>query len=145
MIEGTPIEEVLEGAQPLPNDEYVYENYANLSVKNVVIYGTRILDTQEQRFKYRPTIALFMNDPGEPPQMLNFHLHEIFEDAEVMARMTVMWANMMFGNVSKMVSIFDYENPAERLAHINVVEMVALENAVDELKQIHRTNMRKIH
>jgi hypothetical protein len=144
MSEGTPIEELLEGVPALPNVEVKFENYAELDVKSVVIYGHRILDQAERKFKYRATLALLMNETNQQPLMLNFHLHEIFDDAEVMARTSVMWANMMFGHVSKMVSVFDL-NTEDRIAHINVQQLVEIESAVEELKHIHRTDMRQIN
>lgn len=148
MSEGTPIEEVEyedEGVPPLPNADFKFDNYSHLNVKNVVVYGTRILDTAEKKFKYRPTVGLFTNETGDPPRALFFHLHEIYDDAEVMARSVVMWANLVFGNVSKKVSIFDYINENERVAHFDITELVAMEKAVEELKEIHRTDIRKIH
>ena len=145
MSEGTPIEEVLDdGDSPLPNAGFKFANFSHLNVKKVVVYGTRILDTHEKKFKYRPTLCLFMNDVGDPPQSLCFHCNEIFPDAETMAKMTVGWSSLMFGDVSNMVSIFDYETD-ERIAHFDLNEMVRMETAINELKEIHRTNIRSIH
>jgi hypothetical protein len=144
MSEGTPIEEVLEGVSDLPNAKFKFPNYARLDVKKVVVYGTRIIDTVDTKFHYRPTLCLFMNDVGDPPQTLCLHCNETFNDAETMAQMTVAWASMMFSDVSVKVGIFDYETD-ERIAHLDVREMQRMETAINELKEIHRTNTMRIH
>jgi hypothetical protein len=144
MSEGTPIEEVLEGVSSLPNATYKFDNYARLDVKKVVIYGTRILDTGDMKLHYRPTLCLFMNDIGDPPETLCLHCNETYNDAETMAQMSVAWATLMFSDVSFKVSIFDYETD-ERIAHLDVREMQRIAVATNELKEIHRTNIMRIH
>ena len=134
----------LEGAEPLPNLGATIPNYAKLDVKRVLVYGIRIMDQFEKKAKYKPMLALFLNEADKEPVVLNLMLHEVFDDAEVMARMGVIWANQMFGHVAKTVKIFDYETEKLR-TEINVWELLEVEEAVEELREINQTNKYKVH
>jgi riboflavin synthase len=131
-----------EGVSPLPNQEVQIANYAILDVKRVVVYGTR--GRVDGKPKYRPSVALFMTEIDQPHILIRVNLHETFDDAEVMARMGVIWANNMFQHVSKIVKIFDDETE-ELIVSINVPEVIAIEDAVEELRLINVTNKYKVH
>lgn len=133
-----------EGAEPLPNLGATIPNYAKLDVKRVLVYGIRIMDQFENKPKYKPMLALFLNEAVAEPVVLNLMLHEVFDDAEVMARMGVIWANQMFANVAKTVKIFDYETEALR-TEIDVWNVLEVEQAVEELREINFTNKYKVH
>lgn len=134
-----------EGAtKPLPNANVRFANFSTHDVKNIAIHGMRYVDEATGKPQYRPTINFFMNEAGEDPLMLSFNLHEFYEDAEVMAQHVVMWATMMFGNVAKLVSIFDPDTE-QQIAKFDVMELAQMEDAINELKDIHRTNILRIH
>jgi hypothetical protein len=131
-----------EGVSPLPNQDVKFANYATLDVKRVMVFGRRaIIDGKP---KYRPSLALFMTDIDQPHIMLSVNLHELYDDAEVMARMGVIWANNMFERVAKVVKIFD-DVTDELIASVNVPELIAIEDAVEELRVINVTNKYKVH
>jgi hypothetical protein len=136
--------ETPEGASPLPNEEVTIPNYSMLNVKQVVVHGIRTWNEDEKHYKYRPTVAYFMNTPDQPPIMINTHLQQQFDDGAVMARMTVLWVNQMFDIVSKKVSIFDAET-TELLVKYDVMELIQLEAAEDEYRELQFTNKYKIH
>lgn len=122
-----------------------FKNYERLPIRRVVVGGIRIYDTFDKRNKYVPVLTMFFNDiENEPPACLNFSLSEVFDDGEVMARMTVIWANNMFPSVARKVSIHDYESGDLVVTH-DVMDLEDLEVAQDELAEIHRTNVMKIH
>jgi hypothetical protein len=134
----------LEGADDLPNLGQTIPNYAKLDVKRVMVYGVRIVDQFDKKAKYKPRLCLFLNEVDKEPVVLNLMLHEVFDDAEVMARMGVIWANQMFGHVAKTVKIFDYETEKLR-TEINVWQLLEVEEAVEELREINQTNKYKVH
>jgi hypothetical protein len=115
-----------------------------LHVKSVVVHGYRHWSEEDKHYKYRPVLSLFLTEPGQNPMMLNVELQAQFDDGEVMARMGVTWANNMFTKVSKMVSIFDVDTTDLLVKH-NVKELIDIEDAVDELREIQFTNKYKIH
>jgi hypothetical protein len=135
---------VKEGAEPLPNMDQVIPNYAKLDVRNVVVYGIRHYDEIEKKAKYQPALALFMNERGTEPVVLNVFLHETFDDGEAMARSVVMWTNLMFGNVARLVSIFDYKDE-KLVVKYDVTELFEIEAAVEELREIYKTNKYKVN
>lgn len=136
--------ETPEGGVPLPNEAATIPNFSMLHVKNVVVHGYRRWSEEDKHFKYRPVLSLFLSEPGQDPVMLNLELQAQFDDGEVMARMGVTWANNMFTKVSKMVSIFDVETTDLVVKH-NVMELIELEAAEDEYREIQFTNKYKIH
>jgi hypothetical protein len=137
--------ETTEG-KPLPNEEQIIPNYATLNPKRIVVSGTRVHDQFENKYTFMPSIWVFLHEPGkEAPVGVQITLHEAYPDGEVMARMGVHWARMMFGNVSPDVSIFDYDNEDFKVAHYNITEIENMEDAIEEMEDIKRTNKYKIH
>lgn len=132
-----------EGGSSLPNQDFKIANYATLDVKRVMVYGTRAV-LPNGKPKYRPSLALFMTEPDQPHIIIRVNLHETFDDAEVMARMGVIWANNMFQRVSKVVKIFDGATE-ELFLTINVSELIEMEDAIEELRLINVTNKYKVH
>lgn len=142
MSEATPTEGVDDS--PLPNADLTFKNYSRHAVKRVVVYGIRVKDGFNNRYQYMPMLALFMSDRGEPPVVLNFTTDELFDDAEVMASITVAWATKLYNHVGKTVSIFEYQTE-ELVRKIDVQELVQMEEAIDEYREILHTNVLKLH
>ena len=131
------------GGSTLPDQDVMIPNFAMLDVKRVVVFGNRVKQA-DGKPKYHPHLALFISEPDQPHIFIMVKLHNIFDDAEVMARMSVIWANNMFEHVSKVVKILDDETD-ELITSINVSELIEIEDAVEALRIINVTNKYLVH
>lgn len=126
--------------EALDNADQTIPNYAFLHPTNVVIHGHR--SGESGAYSYTPCATLFFHNDAQPPVMLNVFLHEVFEDDEEMAVQSVAWANRFWNKVSRTVSIFD---DGKLIRKHDVMDIIALQDAIEELQEIHRTNINVIH
>lgn len=114
-------------------------NFTMSPIHCAVCHAYAFKDAESGLYRYKPLVCFILNDDKEKPLVINLFLDVLYDSYVELATEVVGWLNKAINNVSKMVTVLDSES-GEIITKCDVMDILRRDQALEELKLIHRTD-----